>query len=384
MLDVNDGEEEAVEEDAGNEGDDGRNGDDEDGGVEVAGESEVEDGEKGGAKEGGGWHGDVEGDHEYVSCVDSKNGTQAGGKDVSFGDVEHDGESQSGQGGCKGLGGVKVFRGYGYMGERWDVCDAYGTGNAKGHGGHDKDGMGDAGHAGGEVVVQEVIDAVDEWDAGNEGEGAGDDRKEGGSGKGKVHGEVSGEGSSESGGGDSDVSVDFQLCTYVFHDSACHGGKKGVKSIYGVAAEDEAESSGSHADGKDDHPFRIDTAAAGLLDPVQMGFECAVWLILREGFPGHIAGLEDGGHVDTVAVAFAEHGISMIFIVHVDHNGGVGDVDLYVFPVDAQISSGSEHVFDDSFASGAAFHKELACIQNEFHFISDREGRIVCFHNFPF
>lgn len=117
MLDVDDGKEETVEEDAGDERDDGRDGDYEDRGMEVAGEGEVEDREEGGAEEGGGRHGDVEGHHEDVSRVYSKDGAKAGGQDVAPGDVEHDGESQGRQSCCKGLGGVEVFRGYGDCGE---------------------------------------------------------------------------------------------------------------------------------------------------------------------------------------------------------------------------------------------------------------------------
>ena len=244
--------------------------------------------------------------------------------------------------------------------------------------------MGDAGHAGGEVVVQEIVDPIDEGNAGDEGEGTGDDRQEGGPCIGKVHGEIGSQCGSESRSGNGDVAVDFQLCAGIFHNGAGNGGQKGVERIHRMAAEDEAECGRSHADGQDDHPFRIDTVAESLLDPGQMGFECTVWFILGESFPGNIADLQDGGHVDAMAVAFAEHGVRMIFIIHIDHNGGIGDMDLHVFPVDAQIGSRAEHVLDDPFCPGAAFHEKLACIQDEFHFISDREGRFHCFHNIPF
>lgn len=86
-----------------------------------------------------------------------------------------------------------------------------------------------------------------------------------------------------------------------------------------------------------------------------------------------------------MAVAFPEHGVGMIFVVHVDHDGGVGDVDLHVFPVDAQVGGRAEHVLDDPLAPGTAFHEKLAGIQDEFHFVPDGEGRFIrTFHNVPF
>ena len=107
-----------------------------------------------------------------------------------------------------------------------------------------------------------------------------------------------------------------------------------------------------------------------------MLFEGAVGIILVQGLPAGFTGLEDGGHVYTVAVAFAEHGVGLFPIVHVDHDGGVGDMDLHIFPVNTEACSGPEHIPDDALAAGAAFHHELAGVQNEFHLIPDGKGRI--------
>lgn len=73
-MDTDDSEEETVEEDAGDEWDDGRCGQDEYGGMQVACDDQEEEGQCGSAYERSGGHACSEVDHEDVSHVDGDDG----------------------------------------------------------------------------------------------------------------------------------------------------------------------------------------------------------------------------------------------------------------------------------------------------------------------
>lgn len=242
--------------------------------------------------------------------------------------------------------------------------------------------MGDAGHAGGEVVVQEIVNPIDEGNAGDEGEGTGDDRQEGGPCIGKVHGEIGSQCGSESRSGNRDVAVDFQLCADIFHNGAGNGGQKGVERIHRMAAEDEAECGRSHADGQDDHPFRINAVRAGLLDMVQMGHKPVIRRILVEGIPGSPAGLEHGSHIDAVAVAFSKHGMRVFSVIHINHNGGVGQMNLHILPVNTKVGGSFQHIPDDTLAAGTVFHQKLPRVQDQLHLIPD--GEVISIYIFQY
>ena len=257
------------------------------------------------------------------------------------------------------------------MGETHGPC------NAEGHGQHNKEGMGHAGHAGGEVVIQEIVHCVYEGHPRYEGQGTGYNGQEGGNGTGQVHGEIGGNGGRKGGGGDGDIAVELYAGTCIFHQSPYDGCQHGIKSLHLVAPENQAKGGRGQSDGQNCQPFRVDPIHAVPVDFMKLVYKYPIGFILIESFPAGLAGLKEGEHIHPMAVAFAEHGVSSLPVIHIDHNGGIGNVNLHILPVNAQISSGLQHIPHNPLAAGAAFHHHLPRIQDELHFISDREGIFI-------
>lgn len=143
-----------------------------------------------------------------------------------------------------------------------------------------------------------------------------------------------------------------------------------------MPAKEEAEGAGCHADAEECQPLGIEPLPCHLLDGHHLIPVDEVGFIALQCVPAELVGKKRRHHVDTVLVAFAEHGFRRDAVVHIDHDGAVCDVDLDVFPVNAKVSGGAEHVSDDTLAAGAVFHHELSDVEDELHLVPDGQ---LCF-----
>ena len=147
-----------------------------------------------------------------------------------------------------------------------------------------------------------------------------------------------------------------------------------------MTAEDQAECCRCQPDREDDHPLGINAISKILPDIIQAKAEIIIRLIFIQRFPAGFTRLQKSRHIDAMAVALAEHRICLFPIIDIDHDGGIGDMDLYIFPINPQACRRAEHVTHDALTPRAALHHELPRIQDELHLASDGKRRIGYFH----
>ena len=115
---------------------------------------------------------------------------------------------------------------------------------------------------------------------------------------------------------------------------------------------------------------------------VQMGHKSVIRRILVEGIPGSPAGLEHGSHIDAVAVAFSKHGMRVFSVIHINHNSGVGQMNLHILPVNTKVGGSFQHIPDDTLAAGTVFHQKLPRVQDQLHLIPD--GEVISIYIFQY
>ena len=69
-------------------------------------------------------------------------------------------------------------------------------------------------------------------------------------------------------------------------------------------------------------------------------------------------------------------------VIHINHNGGIGQVNLHILPVNTKIGSGFQHIPDDTLAAGTVFHQKLPRVQNQLHLIPD--GEVISIYIFQY
>ena len=241
LSDINDGKQETIEQHARDQRNDRRYRDHKDRGMEVARDSEIEDGEQRGSEEGGARHPHMEGDHQNISRIHREDGPEAGCDDIAPWHIEHDRKPQCCHSGCQCLHDVQMLRCDRYFGEAGDIRQTDSACDPKGHRQHDEDRVRESRHPGCQVAVQKIIDPIDERHAGDQGERRRHHREKRIRRPGKIHRPIGRERRKERGDGNGDIPIHLKTVAAILHQSSHHRRQHGEERIDSMTAENQTE-----------------------------------------------------------------------------------------------------------------------------------------------
>ena len=364
---MEDSEEEAVEEDAGDEGDDRR--DDEEGvrRVDDVDDLECHDADKRCRHEGT--------ERLRLSKLEDEDVADEHGDDAFDGDdgeellrcVEHDGEATGGEGCCDRLIEVGV-RGLDVdVGDVPHARDEDGKGDAEGQAADDEHGVHGTRHARCRKAIQHVTCCVDGGKAGHEEDGArneciphcpeaergGDRPCEDGCDKARNHGTGIG------------VKCVFVAETVCNETHECRDGSD--ERLLPAAAKEFARAARADGGAEGDAPVGI--AERTCTDARDGMLNSRDGRVAAQDAPCELADGGEDGEVDAVFHAFAELGEGAFAVADVEHERGVGDVGLDVLGGDAQMHRRPFHVANDACTVRPALHQGLSNVQQELHLV---------------
>ena len=179
LVDVQEREEEAVEQDAGNQRDGGGNRQHDVWCVESVDGKEREDADEGGAEEGACRLAHAEFEHADISEEDRDDAAGGDDPEQAARHAEDHGEAASGDGGGERMVDVDLAGTQVHLDERADMPETQGDRHAECCAADDEERVERPRHARCDEVVQEVVRRVDERHAGHDEEGAGDNGQHG-------------------------------------------------------------------------------------------------------------------------------------------------------------------------------------------------------------
>ena len=180
-ADIDELEEQAVEQYSGNHRDSGWNREDDVGGMEPMDGLERENTYGSSTEEGAGSLTHAELQHGNVAQADSEDAAKCKDGQQAAGNIEDHGKADGSN--CRGncLREIDFIRLQADTGEVGNIAQPDGNHDAEGHAANDEQGIDCAGRAGDDVVVQQVVYGIDERDAWNDKERAGNHRVPGSS-----------------------------------------------------------------------------------------------------------------------------------------------------------------------------------------------------------
>ena len=345
-LDVQDGEEEAVEEDAGDEGDDGR--DDEQGIRRV---NDMDDLQRGDANDGSsGERADrlrqSKLDHEHVADEHGHNALEGDDGKQLLWRVEHDGEATCREDGSNRLIEIGVGWLYVHVGDVVHACNEDGKGDAEGHAADDEHGIHCARHTRGGEAVQQIARGVDRWEAGHEEDGTGDERiphrrKPERSGddpcaeccdKARNHG--------------ARIWIERVSRARAMRDKTHERRDGGDECLEPAAAEELARAARADGGAECDDPVGI--AEWTLADAVDRALDRIQRCIAAQDAPCQLADSGKDGEVDTMLNEFAELCKGALAVADAEHKCRVGDVRLDLLGGNPEMHRRAPHVAHDA------------------------------------
>ena len=380
VVNLQDGEQEAVEEHAGDQGDHRGDGEGQDGGVQPSRQAPHDDADGRGSHEGRLRSVHMEGDQHGVADGQGQQTAQGDEEQQPPGHVEVHGEASRHHKG-RGQGGKgQMVRQHTDRGEIGNREQGHRHGDAEGDAGDDEEGVAQPGHAGDDIVVQKVVDGVDHGHTGNHEQGAADHGVEEGLLVGEEGvGEAGGHGGQEGARRNPHIDVETPPLAELVPQKAQQGGQHGDDGGGQGATEEDGQGAGPQADGQPGEPQRIKRRQG--LHPLQLTGEPFQGPVLLQGSPGKAAQLRQGVHVHLVGVDLAEGGGAVGLVVDVDHDGVVVDVDVQVILGNPHVDGGPPQVALDMVGIGAVLHEELPHGQQQAQFLLDPaegmgEGRL--------